>query len=746
MRAFKLLAPVVLAGLVVGCTGGTDPVATTVNVSGAVSALNGQVAFYSPSTSDKLMAALFGKPLFAAITGESSVGPGVTVNLIEVDNAGAQVGEVIASATTDTDGKYSIDAPEGFVASSAHVVRAVNSTGAVTIEARVDSLTPNIDTTTDVTSSVIAANALDLTKLSPAEIAEIQAALEDVVENTDATTATVDAYRAAILTAAADNEAATNVVSSSVASGQICGTVKDSAGTALGNIRIVVRDFGNWVTRAKTKTAADGTYCVNVPKAGDADPYIAGKVLEGEYILGALNFTSTSYAASQWWTSTSDTAAGTGGANSQFKAEKIEVLASSTTITKDMVLDKDGARVTGTVTGTGGASVEGMRVVIRNYDTFKPLASAKVKADNTYRINVKTDADTDYMISFRNKTRHPYASEIYRAVNGTDTGGAFNRNMASRETMVANQDNTYDAELAAGAVISGIVKDNDGIPVSGEVIYVNNADGGRIEALRTNKSGKFRIWVNSRLGTDFSAYTKPAAYTVNTRGQALAADTNGANDNTITHFKLSANPSTGLVFDAQTTKVTATLMSADATPAPVSSAVVFLADSNGLGSDLSVSAADGSVVLYTENSGITQNLRVRMDNDVNYGSGSYDGTSAIIKTPKVSNPFSASSDVNLNTLTMPTLGDGSGGVGYVKGNAGAGSTKVKFFVPTISPTTFMVATNSRGDGSFNVTVPAGTYAVRSDVGTGVCSISVTNASTTTLTYVGGTTNTCTVSP
>lgn len=733
MRTFKLLAPAVLAGLVVGCTGGTDPV--TVSVSGAVSALNGKVAFYSPSTTDQLMAALFGKPLFAAISGESSVGPGITVNLIKVGADGKQVGAVIATATTDADGKYSIDAPEGFVASSAHVVRAVNSTGAVTVEARVDSLTPNIDTTSDVTSSVIAANALDLAKLSPAEIAEIQAAIADVVENTDATTATVDAYRAAILAAAADNEAATNVVSSSVASGQICGTVKDSAGTALGNIRIVVRDFGNWVTRAKTKTATDGTYCVNVPKKGDADKYISGKTLEGEYILGALNFTSSSFAASQWWTSTSDTAAGTGGANSQFKAEKIEVLASSTTITKDMVLDKDGARVTGTVTGPNSASVEGMRVVIRNYNTFKPLASAKVKADGSYRINVKA---TDYMISFRNKTRHPYASEIYR----DGTTGEFNRNMASRETMVANQDNTYDAELAAGAVISGIVKDNSGTAVSGEVLFVDNADGGRIEALRTNKAGKFRIWVNPRLGSGLAT-----PYTVRTRGQALAADTNGADDNTKTHFKLSASPSTGLIFDAQTTKILGVLVSGDATQVPVSSAVVFLTNSN---KDKAVSAADGSFTLYTTNPDTTNShyFYARMDNDVNYASGAFDGTTSVIRTPRDTAVInSAAGDFDLGNLTVQTLGVTSGidaGVGYVKGNAGAGSTLVKFFTAAPSGATFMIGTNSRGDGSFNVTVPAGTYVVRSDVNTspGTCNITVTDGSTTTLTFDGTTTPPC----
>lgn len=737
MKYKELLISASLVGLVAACGGGsasgpgkqtTQLVPATVAVSGSVSALNGEVAFYSPSVTDMLLAGLFGKPAFSAITGEASVGAGVTVNLIEVDASGATVGAVIATATTDASGNYSLDAPEGFAANSKYVVRAVGTS--VNSDARVTTLAPDIDTTSDAASSVISTAAMDLGKLSTSEIEEIHAAVADIVENTDSGATTIADYRSAIVTAVSEDEAASNLVASTVAAGQICGTVKDSAGTALENIRIVVRDFGNWTTRAKTKTAADGSYCVNVPRAGDADTYIAGKTLNGEYILGALNFTGSSFAASQWWTATSSTAAGTGGANSQFKAEKVTVGASDTTITRNMFLDKDGARVTGTVTGPLGASVEGMRVVIRNYDTFKPLASAKVKADNTYRINVKA---ADYMMSFRNKTRHPYASEIYDG--GT---GAFNRNLASRETMVANQANTYDAELAAGAVISGIVKDNAGTAISGEVVYIDNADGGRIEALRTNKSGKFRLWVNPRLGSGLAT-----PYTVRTHGQALAADTNGADDNTKTHFKLST--STGLVFAAITTKISGTLMSGDATPVPVSSAVVFLTNSNG---DKAVSAADGSFSLYAQTAVATHYFTARFDNDVNYASGAHNGAGVLSRTPRNTFAIDATGgDVNLGTLTVQTLGITGGvdaGVAYVKGNAGAGSTKVKFFTAAPDPTTFMVATNSRGDGSFDVTVPAGNYFVKSDIGTGVCSnLAVVNGTTYTLTYDA---TTCTVAP
>lgn len=274
MKYSVMFVPALLAGFITGCGGSGG---STVNVSGSVTAVNGEVAFYSPGIMETLIAGIIGKPSFAAITGETSVGAGVTINLIEVDNNGTQVGAVITSATTDVNGNYSINAPEGFVASSKYVVRAVGTS--VTEDARVDTLTPSISPTSDIVSSVIASNSLDLAALSATEISEIQAAIEDVVENTDATTSTVDSFRTDILAATADSEEASNLLASTVAAGQICGTVKDSSGALLENIRIVVRDFGNWTTRAKTKTAADGSYCVNVPRTGDADTYISGKTL-----------------------------------------------------------------------------------------------------------------------------------------------------------------------------------------------------------------------------------------------------------------------------------------------------------------------------------------------------------------------------------------------------------------------------------------------------------------------------------
>jgi len=705
VTSVKTVVTVSLLSLLSACGGsesgsGTPP--NTVNLSGTVSSINGQVAFSQPSFNESFLAIFIGNKSHAAVDGESSVGAGVTIELIKVDNNGDIIGDVIASATTDASGNYSLEAPEGFVPGPEYVIRAKGVSSS--IGARVTDLAQDIDSVSDASSSVISGNAMDLSSLSLSEIDEIHAAVSDVVEDTDATATTVADYRSAIVDATAENEGVSNVVASTVASGMICGSIKDSADVPLENIRIIVRDFGNWVTRAKTKTDANGDYCVNVPVAGDADQYIAGRTHTGEYILGAINYTGNSYAASQWWTQSSTNADGSGGGNSQFLAEKVSV-SNTTTVTKDFVLDKDGARIVGNVfgdsdaDGTGDIAMEGMRVVIRNYDTFKPLASARVKVDGSYRINVKA---TDYLISFRNKTRRPFASEVYRA--GTD--GVTDRNMASRESVIANQNNTYNAVLENGAVISGVVKDNAGVAVSGQVVFVNNAGGGRAETLRTNKNGKFRMWVSPRFNyLDAAAGT----YAVWSRGQVRIANTNGNDDVTLTHYKLSQ--STGLVFDTQTIQVTGRLLSSDAVPVPVGSAVVRLQTATG--TDLQVSSADGSFVMYTtDTAGTTLKLYTRLDDSTNYGSGVYDGSAmsaiAISAGANIDATTAVGGVVALGGISMPTKDIGAG-VGYIVGNTAAGSSVAQIRIGGNSNTFNMFKTRSRGDGSFKVTVPATTY-------------------------------------
>ena len=90
----------------------------------------------------------------------------------------------------------------------------------------------------------------------------------------------------------------------------IIGEVLDAEGRPIAGA--VVRyhdpaDYGVDMHTAKAKTDSSGDYCVNVP--------------DGDYIVGALNFTGTSTAASEWWHTS-------GTKYSQIDAEKVTVASS----------------------------------------------------------------------------------------------------------------------------------------------------------------------------------------------------------------------------------------------------------------------------------------------------------------------------------------------------------------------------------------------------------------------------------
>jgi hypothetical protein len=747
MRLSSVIGIALLSTSLGGCGGGSSSGSgsgsggSMVSLSGTVSAAGGAIAFNKPGVLESMFASIFGSVANAAITGVTSVGADVTVNLIEVDASGNQVGDVIATGTTDASGAYSIDAPADFTPGPQYVVRAEGST--TNLDARVTDTSPDVDPLTDVTSDLITSTVTDLSALSTSEADEIYTAVDGAAQNVDSSGLTTTELTTALLSEATTNEDVSNIVSSTTAGGQICGNVTDSTGTALANIRIVVRDFGKWVTRAKTKTDASGDYCVNVPVSGTADTYISGNTLSGEYILGALNFTNASMAATQWWTTTSANTDGSGGANNQFNADKITV-ADTNTVTKNFVLDASGARIEGTVTNSVDSNpVEGLRVLIRNYDTFKPLATARVKTDGSYRINIKAG---DYLLSYRNKTKQPYASEIYRA--GTD--GVNDRNMGSRETLTAGSTSTYDVVLDPGVVISGIVTTDGGVAVPGQVVTINNSDGGRIEKLRTNKEGKFRIMVNPRLGYVGSPYV------VDTRGQQQNADTNGDtatdSDNKATGFKLSAG--SGLTFNAAVATITGKLVSAADGTTPVSEAVLQLrgattATASYSLKNLEVSAADGTFTLYTDTADAYV-VQARMDSDDNYGSGTYvSGTPNIISATRfldasTTSPVTVAAvtdTITLGTIEVPTLGTG-GSVGYLSGDAGEGSATVHICIngtTNCGKGNRLISTRSRGDGTFKVTLPVDNYPVSSSNGsstsyTCTTNVGITDGATTNLTF------------
>ena len=682
----------VCAATLIGCSkssssgGGTTP--TT--ISGAVTAPGGALAFNGPSQWQRMLASVFAGYADAAITGVSNVGAGVTINLIEVDASGVQVGAVLATTTTASDGSYTLEAPTGFTPGPQYVVRAEGTTE--NLDARVIDTTVDVDPITSAASGLITSTATDLATLSVEEVATILEAVEDLAQDIDPTSLTTAQLTTELTTAVSNDEEANNIVTSTVASGEICGNVKDSSSNNLANIRIVVRDYGNWVTRNKTLTDTAGNYCVNVPN--------------GSYIVGALNFTGSSFAASEW----------SGNAYNQFDATPV-VVSGSTPQTVDFTLEP-GGRISGSVTaGAGGSLAQGtalekVTVVVRAYSNLTPVAFTKVKADGSYRLNV---IPGDYLIEIRNTTLQPYATEYY-----SSTGGSPSMNGVDPVSVALSTTVTADAELEPGYMLYGQIVDNttDNNPVTGVRIRVdsNNGPSARI---RTNKDGRYRVWL------------APASYAVMSYG-SRAATVDLSSMNQQQNFAGPVGTITGVVKDSGSQ--------------PLSQVKVFLYDTTDPSGSTSpvlinqeLTDSDGTFTLYSTNTETTRVLFM-IDEAQAYGSSVWNGqTQHALASPE---PITLSMNNDLGTITLPDAGVLIGRVMNINGTAGDTSDdtprandSVQVRAGGTGAGNRFMQVRTRGDGTFAISLPAGTYEnVRIGGGTGVSNLNVniTAGSTTDL--------------
>ncbi|MDO6822587.1 hypothetical protein [Marinobacter sp. 1_MG-2023] len=130
----KLIKHMAIAGalssslLVVGCGGSSSndssqgSPASLLDISGTAEAPSGAVAHYETQSALQLALNFFVSPLAAAITGLDPIS-GATVELIRVDNNGAQEGDVLATTVTSVTGDYTLTLPEGVNLAGNLVVR-----------------------------------------------------------------------------------------------------------------------------------------------------------------------------------------------------------------------------------------------------------------------------------------------------------------------------------------------------------------------------------------------------------------------------------------------------------------------------------------------------------------------------------------------------------------------------------------------------------------------------------------------
>lgn len=618
----------------IGCGGGGDPASnttpTTIPITGTVSAPSGTLAALSPPSGlDRLIAAIFGNSAMAALSGTIGVS-GTTVRLIEINSSGVQVGAELASATTTTDGSFTVDAPATFTPAAKYVLRV--GSGAAQMDTMVTDTTsqdidPGTQAATDLILSTLGASG-SLASLNVAQIADVQDTVAKLANDVTPGSTVADIVTA--LKAETQNEEeANNILTSIAADGTISGIVKDSSNTPLANIDIVVSDFSNWVTRARTRTNAAGQYTVRVASGRN-------------YIVGAINYTLASTAASEWWT------AG-GGVSNQFSGDKI-IVADATAVTKDFTLDA-GARITGVVYATDGTTtLGGIEIRIRDFSNDMPVAFARTRANGLYRVNVRPGT---YTVGTRNRTLQPYASIVYNgpAIGSTTTSatGGVGAAHATPIVVAAGDSITAKFALPVGVKISGVVTDpstTPAMPVAGIAVrfYGNNADdtaGEFVEGFRTHRNGGYRMWV------------VPGNYTVNARGQS--ADIIATVDTPVVQS-----------FTSLVGQATATLTS-DGTP-PVSQTKVRVFDSTGATyQGFEATNGDGAVTVYTNATG-NYLLEYKVDNgSTTIGSAIHNGTATPTGTRLTTGTgvaFTADSATvtALGTLTLPTGGELTGTV------------------------------------------------------------------------------------
>lgn len=345
---------------------------------------------------------------YAHVPGLQAVA-GATVELVEG-------GKVLASGKTDARGVYEFPAPAGFAPSPRYIVQATS--GGSRLQAFVTALRTNIDPATDATARLILEHA-NVARLRTVDVQEVLPLVQHLAWEVDLPAARSGAELAAMLRkAAANDEEVFHIIASLGAAREIQGQVTDAAKQPLARISIVVRDAAG-VTRAIGHTDAQGRYRVRVPP--------------GDYTVDAINETAASRAASQL------------GA----KTHSFQLRA--------------GGRVSGTVRGTDGSRLTGIRVKLGGIEV-------RTQDDGSYRMNV---APGSYLLTAQNTTLQPFASNL---------GGA-------RLDIKRGDEYTVDVKLSPGQLVSGAVK-------PGSTVRIEDAETREpIAVLRANRAGEYRVWL-----------------------------------------------------------------------------------------------------------------------------------------------------------------------------------------------------------------------------------------------------------
>jgi len=587
----KILTLLATTALLTGCGGSAPAPEVTNPVNGSVSAPSGGFTFNEPGKVERFFASLIGSSAIAKIDGLAGVGAGVTVNLIEIDANGTQVGAIIATATTDSSGSYTLNVPATYSAAANYAIVAEGTSD--TVKSMWEGSTVDVDPGSNATMSALLDATSDLSTIDTKEISSARELIEDFTENLSASESTNTTNYTANLKAALQNDSeAAKMLSNKTAAGEVCGTVTNANDNPVENIRIFARDFSDFSKMAKTKTAADGTFCFNAP-------------VGQELMVGAINRTTTSDTASEFYTAASPTNDSGTKCHLIHCADKLTVT-SSTTANFQLV---QGGVITGTITG-GGNTLKKVKVLFRNALTKKPAGATKTNKDGVYTMNL---APGDYIVYFKNSTKKAFGSTAY-TTNATyyDSGQAVDRNFAEKLTLTAGSTLTADAALLTGGTLTGTITDNNGDPVEFaklRIDQIKDKDGTTVDLqadrFHTNKLGVYRVQLP--FGT----------YTISARGEFKDGVSNAG------YTLDSDNLSHAIDFDHQTSAITVKLT--DGTDG-IGSITAKLKNTTNGKTTANPTMSDGTTTLYVPDGSYT--FSVTVNNGTSTASCNWDGVSA----------------------------------------------------------------------------------------------------------------------
>ena len=583
----KALLVLFIATLLTGCGTGTP----TSPVSGSITAPSGGFAFNPPGKVEQFFASLIGSSAIAKIDGLSGVGSGVTVNLIEINASGAQVGEIIATATTDSSGSYTLNVPTTYSAAAKYAVVATGTSD--TVKSMWEGSTVDVDPGSNATMSALLDATDDLSTLDTREIISARELIEDFTENLSAIEAASTTSYITNLKAALQNDSeAAKMLSNKTAAGEVCGTVTNASGNPVDNIRIFARDFSDFSKIAKTKTATDGTFCFNAP-------------VGQELMVGAINRTTTSDAASEFYTTASPADGSGTKCHLIHCADKLTVTSGTTTNFKLV----QGGLITGTITGSGNA-LKKVKVLFRNSLTKKPAGATKTNKDGVYTMNL---APGDYIVYFKNSTKKAFGSTAY-TTNTTyyDSGQAVDRNFAEKLTLTAGSTLTADAALLTGGTLTGTITDNNGDPIEFAKLRIDQIKDKdnvvvdlQADRFHTNKLGVYRAQLP--FGT----------YTISARGEFKDGVSNAG------YTLDSNNLSHTIDFDHQTSAITVKLTDGTDGIGSITAKLKNTVNGKITGNP---TMSDGTTTLYVPDGSYT--FSVTVNNGTSTASCNWDGISA----------------------------------------------------------------------------------------------------------------------